>query len=86
MSTDKSLDAIENYFPEFIKTLRDRLEIGRLQYGDVSFEKSTGQLACEIEQELWDVVGWGFILSYRIQELKRKLSALEQRAKTASGS
>jgi len=39
----------------------------------------------EIEQEMLDVMGWGFILWSRVQALKGKLAALEAAARPVVG-
>lgn len=71
---------IPELWPQFISVVRERLEVGARAYGDKSFELSAGNLAVEIEQELLDVFGWGFIQWCRIQKLKGKLDRLERMA------
>lgn len=69
--------AIAELWPDFVDVVRGRLEVGAQAYGDASFEAPLGKLACEIEQELQDVIGWGFILWCRVQALKTKLERFE---------
>jgi hypothetical protein len=75
--------AIAELWPEFVSVVRSRLEVGAQAYGDASFEAPLGKLAGEIEQELLDVVGWGFILWCRMRGLKAKLEGIEARTRFA---
>jgi hypothetical protein len=75
--------AIAELWPEFVETVRGRLEVGTQAYGDASFEAPPGTLAGEIEQELLDVVGWGFVLWRRMRALKAKLGGFEARTRFA---
>jgi hypothetical protein len=43
------------------------MQAGAKEYGAVSFTRSPGDLAGEIEQELFDICGWSFILWYRLE-------------------
>jgi hypothetical protein len=83
-ATPASDAAIRDGWPQFAANVRSRLEVGARAYGDASFELPAGRLAVEIEQELLDVMGWGFILWSRIQALKGKLVALEAAARPAT--
>ncbi len=69
--------AIRDAWPAFTSVVRDRLEVGAHAYGDSSFDMPAGKLALEIEQEMLDVMGWGFILWCRMQTLKAKLERFE---------
>lgn len=60
-------------FPAFAAQVRTRLEAGRAEYGDRSFDADPARLVDEVEQELLDVVGWAFILYRR---LARRTAAL----------
>lgn len=71
------MQAIAEQWPEFAGVVRRRLDKGAITYGDASFELPAGKLALEVEQEMLDIVGWGFILWCRLQELKPKLNRLE---------
>lgn len=57
----------------FDKVMTARLQRGHEDYGDHSFDRDPESLLAEIEQELLDVVGWGYILWCRLQELKARL-------------
>ncbi len=60
-------------WPAFSARVRERLEAGRTEYGDTSFERPPGELLEEIQQELCDVCGWSFILFERLERLRRRL-------------
>jgi hypothetical protein len=47
------------------------MEAGRREYGDSSFERPVPELVQELEEELFDVVNWSFIIWHRLQEAKR---------------
>ena len=51
-----------------------RLEQGAIEYGDKSFHRDPGDLLRELEEEALDFAGWGFILWYRLQRLKKDLA------------
>ncbi len=59
----------EQEWVEFAIRLRQRLEAGAKQYGDVSFRRDLGELTGEIEQGLLDVCGWAFVLWCRLRRL-----------------
>jgi len=82
---EKGPEIIRAGWPTFAAATLKKMEAGALEYGDVSFDVSSGKLAAEIEQELLDVVGWGFILWNRIQNLKAKLAELEARSGSIAG-
>lgn len=63
---------VDIYFAE----LRQRLRVGAECYGDKSFDKTNERLAQEIQEELLDVAGWGFILWEKMQRLKAKMALL----------
>ncbi|MCC6994800.1 MAG: hypothetical protein IT370_09345 [Deltaproteobacteria bacterium] len=63
-------------FPEFARAVSARLEAGRASYGDKSFSRHPAVLCGEIEQELLDVMGWGYILWRRMRELREALEGV----------
>ncbi len=63
-------EAALNSFGEFAERIRARLDAGKREYGDSSFNRPRGELVDEIQQELLDVVGWSFILYSRLEKLK----------------
>lgn len=50
-----------------------RLAAGQRVYGDASLEAPPLALVGEIEDELLDLAGWGFILWRRLRALRRRL-------------
>ena len=57
-------DPLSNW-PSFASAVRARLEAGRTAYRDESFRLPPAALGDEIEQELFDVCAWTFILWVR---------------------
>jgi hypothetical protein len=76
-ATPVSDAAIQDLWPEFAATVRGRLQVGAQAYGDTSFDLPADRLAEEIEQELDDVMGWGFILWCRMRRLRAMMARLE---------
>ena len=72
--------AIRDQWPIFCEEVLARLAMGAREYGDASFAQPAEVLVTEIQQELFDVCGWGFILSCRVNALSEKLARLEARA------
>lgn len=74
-----SLAVAEQLFPQaqdvpeqwvqYAETLRGRLEAGFLEYGDGSFARSPVSLFDEIQEEMLDIAGWGFVAWCRLSEL-----------------
>jgi len=60
-------------WPDFMETIRKRLEAGKREYGDSSFTRPASELAGEIEEELLDVAGWAFFLWLRIQRIRKSV-------------
>lgn len=54
----------------FAGAVEARLQAGRLAYGDKSFQRPPQALIGEVEQELFDVAAWSFILWTRLRRLK----------------
>jgi len=77
MARSKGDAAIADGWPRFVAAVKARLEIGARMYGDASFESPSDCVAVEIQQELLDVMGWGFILWERMQALEGRLAELE---------
>ena len=61
----------------FFELVAARLEAGRKEYGDRSFERKGEELIDEIIEELADVCGWSYILFDRLQKLREKIAKLE---------
>lgn len=66
------------YWPELMELVRVRMEHGTRTYGAQSFRRHPVELVGEIEEELADVCGWGFILWARLQQLKSKLRQIQK--------
>ncbi len=49
-----------------------RLAKGHRSYGSASFARTPYELLEEMEQELLDVAGWGYITYAKVQEMKSK--------------
>ena len=60
----------------FTARLRARLEAGAREYGDTSFSRPAAELIDEIQQELEDVAGWGFLLWVRLDRLREHVTRL----------
>lgn len=80
-STGRSQALIAALWPVFTEAVLERLDMGARQYGDKSLDLDSTRLLVEIEQEMLDVMGWGFLLFSRIQLLKEKLERIEQVAR-----
>lgn len=63
-------------FGNFIMLLHEKMAKGAREYGDASFERSPQQLVSEIEAELLDIVGWGYILWRRLRILAGRLPSV----------
>lgn len=59
-------------FSAFVDAVRGRLELGRVAYGDRSFERSPAELLAELEQEALDLAGRGFVLWTRVRALRER--------------
>jgi hypothetical protein len=67
----------------FIEAVEARLAAGARAYGDASLRRLPVDLAAEVEQELLDVAGWGFLLWVRIRGLRGRL--IRSRRPTSAG-
>ena len=63
-------------WPLFASCVAARLEAGRREYGDRSFSREPRELIREVEEELFDVAGWAFILWSRIRDVRVALETL----------
>jgi len=57
-------------WPDFVESVRARLEMGQERYRDRAFIRPPEELTREIEQELFDVCGWAFILWCRVAAIR----------------
>ena len=65
-----------DWWDEWASACRERLEAGRLEYGDRSFSADPDELAREIEEECQDMGVWSFILSRRARRLRAAAARL----------
>lgn len=63
---------------EFADKIEKRLEVGAEEYGDKSFSNPAIKTIDDILEELMDVVGWTFILSVRVNDLRSQLEEWEK--------
>ena len=61
----------EAAWEKFKFAMEARFRDGHHRYGDKVFTKDPTELLGEILQEAEDIIGWGFILRVRLQELMR---------------
>jgi hypothetical protein len=59
----------EEYYPRFELAMRERFRQGHEEYGDRVFSRDPQELLIEMLQEAEDIMGWGFILRYRLAHL-----------------
>lgn len=71
---NRSEEAIERYWPEFTSIVRGRLKVGAAEYGDSTLDRPILEVIREIEEELADVMGWGFFAYLRLQKIKESLT------------
>ena len=63
-------------FGNFASKVRARLRKGAAVYGDRSFSADPADLLREIQEELEDVAGWGFILWTRLERARKALEKI----------
>jgi hypothetical protein len=66
----------EEHFIPFVNRLDAKMKQGFKDYGDGSFKRPPVELIDEIEQEALDIVGWGYILWCRLEDLKKECEKL----------
>ena len=64
-------------FTSFVKHLQSRLKKGEETYGDTSFSAHPITLIHELKEEVLDIANWGFILWTRLDDMERKIAALD---------
>lgn len=57
----------------FISQARERMEQGRIEYGDRSFSRDPDALLAEIQQEALDLCNWGFVAWHRVERMRAAL-------------
>jgi len=68
-SRDRWRDGWDEYMTDVVRRLRS----GQQEYGNTSFSADPQQLLRELQQELLDVSGWGFILWRRLERVRQCL-------------
>ncbi len=86
MTDTKSKRMIQEQWPIYAEAVQAKLAQGAADYGDASLDADSEALLSEIEEELLDVTGWGFLLWVRLRNLRTKLAAIETRTTSGSGS
>jgi len=67
---------LDHALDHFVARLRARLDAGAREYGNATFERPAAELIDEIQQELEDVAGWGFLLWVRLDRLREHVARL----------
>lgn len=62
-------------WPEFLRSVRRRLDMGREEYGDHSFSEDPETLIAELQAECMDLAGWGYVLWHRLERMRKALQA-----------
>jgi hypothetical protein len=70
-----SFKAIRDDYPGYCERIKARLDVGATLYGDKSLSRSPKELLKEIQEEIEDIAGWGFMLHCRVKKL---IEALER--------
>lgn len=55
---------------QYMSNLQLRIEAGAREYGDESFAKKAASTIEEIQEEVLDIAGWGYILYTRLERLR----------------
>jgi hypothetical protein len=76
--TPKSDAAIEK-LDVFVEAMRTRLEAGKREYGDSSFDRPIFELIEEIQQELLDTAIWSQIKWRRLEDMKPLVLEMQKR-------
>lgn len=63
-------------FARFVVGLRRRLEAGARTYGNASFRRPAVELIDELQDEVTDIAGWGWILWRRLDRLRADVERL----------
>lgn len=85
MSSEKPRDPLAG-FEKFVSDVRARLDAGRETYADRSFGRDPRDLIHELQEELVDVCGWGYILSMRLNAVQAALNELSERRRESDES
>jgi hypothetical protein len=77
--------AIARDWRAFVAAVEVRLAAGAKAYGNASLKRPPASLAGEVEEELLDVAGWGFLLWLRVRSLRHRLPASRRSKPKATG-
>ncbi len=72
-----SVHAMAEYWPAFMRECEARLTVGAKEYGDGSHRAPVKKLIAEVQEELRDVSGWGFIAHTKLEKLLETIEAIE---------
>lgn len=64
----------ERLWNAFMQRIHDRCDKGEKEYGDKSFSADPLTLVREIQDEIADIAGWGFILHARLERIAEQLT------------
>jgi hypothetical protein len=67
-------------YAEYWRRVTRRVKKGQAEYGDASFLSSPVELLDELQQEVEDIAGWGYILWRRLERAKQLLLRDHSRA------
>jgi len=68
------------HWHEFVGRVETRLDAGEREYGDKSFTSPPLETLREIEEELLDVVGWGYIMWTKMRKISKALEEIRREA------
>jgi len=71
------MDPLEN-LDAFFRRVRERMDVGRVEYGDRSFASDPLSLVNEIQEEILDIAGWSYVLYCRMERVREKNSELSR--------
>lgn len=76
-ATPESDRIISEHWSAYEDRVRARVEQGKRDYGDSSLNRPVSECLDELQQEIEDLNGWGFIIWARLEDIKRRLAASE---------
>lgn len=65
-------------FAQFADQVQRRLDRGRQRFRNRNFGRKPQRLLSEVEEELLDVMGWGFLAWSRLQAVRDRLAAFDE--------
>ncbi len=61
---------------DFVKALWEKMDKGRQEHTDASFDKPATDLVDEITEEILDICGWSVLLYTRLKRLKKAVKRI----------